>query len=221
MAFSYPAIDLNSTITMWNNILDRIERDNKKTGTEVSITFNREKLLRFAERDFLRREKKGKPWNGRQIRNAFNTAIGLGRWQKLESLGDKTISAEEASASGGRQVMEVKLTKRNFQDVATAAREFEDYIQDLRGMSDSEIARLAKVRDDRWGSKRPAAAKDYSHLRKSTAFKSGQRPRPSAAMVGSTVKDPDPMRSRPAQVERHNPESIRSDDSDDESSDDD
>lgn len=127
--------------------MDRIERDNKSSNVEVIITFKRDQLLRFAEKDFLRRERQGKPWNGRQIRNAFNTAIGLGRYQRLQMLSEKEISPEEAVASGNKQLMEIKLTKTNFQDISTAARSFEDYIQDLRGM-DSEIARLARVRDD-------------------------------------------------------------------------
>lgn len=206
---------------MWNNILDRIERDNKNSSTEVTITFDRGKLLRFAEKDFLRREQKGKPWNGRQIRNAFNTAIGLGRYQRLQSLRDKGISPNEAAACGEKKFMTVKLTKRNFEDVAAAALSFEDYIQDLRGMTDSEIARLAKVRDDHWGSESPAAVKDYSHVRLATTLRSRERSEPSTAMTDFTAKESDQSRNRSAQPERYHTESVRSDDSDDESSDDD
>lgn len=214
MAFRYPAIDLRSTKMMWNNILDRIERDNKNPNTEFTITFNRGNLLRFAEKDFLRREQKGKPWNGRQIRNAFNTAIGLGRYQRLQSLKDKGISPNEAAACGEKKFMTVKLTKRNFEDVAAAALSFEDYIQDLRGMTNSEIARVAKVRDDHWGSESPVAVKDYSHLRMATTLRAQERPRPSTAMTDFTAKESDQSGIRLAQ-------SVRSDDSDDESSDDD
>lgn len=183
MAFRYSAIDLASTTMMWNNIMDRIERDNKSSCTEVPVTFKRDQLLRFAEKDFLRRERKGKPWNGRQIRNAFNTAIGLERYQRLQMFSDKGISPEEAAASGDKELMEIKLTKTNFQDIAAAARSFEDYIQDLRGV-DSEIARLIRVRDDHWGSEGPVAAKDYSNVRKTTMPESSSPSRSSAAKVG-------------------------------------
>lgn len=169
--------------------MDRIERDNKSSGTEVAITFKREQLLRFAERDFLRRERQGKPWNGRQIRNAFNTAIGLGRYQRFQMLNENGITLEEAAASGNKKLMEIKLTKTNFQDIATAARSFEDYIQDLRG-GDSEIARLTKVRDDHWGSEGPVAVKDYSNIRNTTLLGAGVPSRSSVAEVSSTVRDP-------------------------------
>lgn len=189
MAFQYPAIDLPSTKMMWNNIMDRIERDNKSSCTEVAITFKREQLLRFAEKDFLRRERKGKPWNGRQIRNAFNTAIGLGRYQRLQLLSENGMTPEEAAVSGNKKLMEIKLTKTNFQDIATAARSFEDYIQDLRG-GDSEIARLTKVRDDHWGSEGPVAVKDYSNIRNTTLLGAGVPSRSSVAEVSQGVRDP-------------------------------
>lgn len=222
MAFRYSAIDLASTKLMWNNIMDRIERDNRNPGTEMTITFKRDQLLRFAEKDFLRREKKGKPWNGRQIRNAFNTAIGLGRYQ----LSEKVISPEEAAASGNKQRMEIKLTKTNFQDIATAARSFEDYIHDLRGV-DSEIARLTRVRDDHWGSEGPVAVKDYSNVRKTTMPESVSPSRSSVAKVGPGMRLSDQMRVRPnqdalaARLEGVTSKLGYSDDSEDSSGDDD
>lgn len=210
---------------MWSNIMDRIERDNRRSGTEVAITFNREQLLRFAEKDFLRRERKGKPWNGRQIRNAFNTAIGLGRYQRLQMLKEKGISPTEAAASGDKQLMEIKLTKTNFQDITTAARSFEDYIQDLRGV-DSEIARLTRVRDDHWGSEGLVAVKDYSNIRKTTMMESGSPSRSSAARVGSGMRRHDQLSVRshqdtPARLEELTPELDHFDGSEDSSSDDD
>lgn len=193
MAFRYSAIDLASTEKMWNNIMDRIERENRSSSTEVAIAFKRDQLLRFAKKDFLSRKRKGKPWNGRQIRNAFNTAVGLGRYQRLQMLSEKGISPEEAAASGNKQLMEIKLTKANFKDIAAAARSFEDYIHDLRGV-DSEIARLTRVRDDDWGSEGPVAVKDYSNVRKTTMPESGSPSRSSAAKLGLGMRRPDQLR---------------------------
>lgn len=225
MAFRYSAIDLSSTKMMWKNIMDRIERENSSSKTGVTITFKRDQLLRFAEKDFLRRARKGKPWNGRQIRNAFNTAIGIGRYQRLRMLSDKGMSPEDAAASGDKELMEIKLTKTNFQDIAAAARSFEDYIQDLRGV-DSEIARLTRVRDDHWGSEGPVAVKDYSNIRKTTRMESGTPSRSSAAQVGSGMRRHDQLSIRshqdtPARSEGLAPELDPSDDSEDSFSDDD
>lgn len=226
MAFRYSAIDLESTIKMWKNIMKRIERDNRSSSTQVTVTFERKRLLNFAKKDFLRRELKGKPWNGRQIRNAFNTAIGLGRYQRLQMLSDRAISPEKAAASGDKKLMEIKLTETNFEDIAEAARSFEDYIHDLRGV-DSEIARLTRVRDDHWDSEGPIAVKDYSNARKTTMPESGFPSRSSVAQVGLRRRRPDQLRARPNQEtlavrsEGFTPVLDHSDDFEDSSSDDD
>lgn len=226
MAFRYPAIDLVSTRKMWSNILDRIERDNNSSSTQLTVTFNRDQLLKFADRDFQRRQRLGKPWNGRQIRNAFNTAIGLGRYQRLRMLREKGISPEEAAASDNTQLKEIKLTKTNFKDIATVARSFEDYIQDLRGM-DSDIARATRVRDDHWGTDDQIAVKDYSQIRKGTALKSKERDWHSATTFGSGSQTSAQLRKRPVQnalgarVDRYNSEVVGSESSDDGPSDDD
>lgn len=143
---------------MWNNILNRIEHDNETS--QVKVVFDRDRLLAFAEQHYLRREKTGTTWNGRQIRNALQTAIALGMSQRMSMLNKKGITPEQAIASGKRRLVEAKLTRTNLTHIAQTARAFEDYMQHLRG-NDSDLARQAEVRDDSFDQSAPRAVKDY------------------------------------------------------------
>ncbi|KAI7779543.1 hypothetical protein LA080_000732 [Diaporthe eres] len=169
---------------MWDNIMDRIERDNENSSTGVDITFNRDQLLR-----------------------------------------EKGISPEKAATSDDKRLKQIKLTKTNFKHIATVAREFEDYIQDLRGM-DSDNARLTRVRDDHWGSDSPNTVKDYAQIGRGKVIKSRERSRPSPTTISSGAQSPEQSRIRPVhdefggRVEGHKPEVVHSESSDDESSDD-
>ncbi|KAK8112661.1 hypothetical protein PG984_013187 [Apiospora sp. TS-2023a] len=161
ISLRYPTIDLDATKKMWALTLNRIERENG--ASSIRVVFDREILMSFAERHYLRREKSGKTWNGRQIRNAFQIALALGHSQRLKMLERKGITPEQAAASGKRRLMEVKLTKANLQNIAQTTRAFDDYIQHLRG-NDSVLARQTEVRDDNYDPMAPLATKDYGPI---------------------------------------------------------
>lgn len=130
---------------MWNNILNRLEVENKTA--EIKVKFNRQNLLDFAEQHFKKRQKDGKTWNGRQIRNAFQTALALSQFDRREDIKASGQTLDEAAKTGKKKWMTVKLTKANFQNIAKTMHEFEDYIVKLRG-KDSDTAREGEVRDD-------------------------------------------------------------------------
>ncbi|KAF2994996.1 hypothetical protein E8E14_000342 [Neopestalotiopsis sp. 37M] len=158
ISLRYPLIDLAATKRMWTNIMNRIERDNETS--QIRIVFDHERLLAFAEQQYIRRERTGTTWNGRQIRNAIQTAIALGTSQRMRMLDKKGITPEQAIASGKRRLLEVKLTRTSLHNISQSARAFEDYMQHLRG-NDSDLARQAEVRDDHFDSAAPRATKDY------------------------------------------------------------
>ncbi|KAK3364547.1 P-loop containing nucleoside triphosphate hydrolase protein, partial [Lasiosphaeria hispida] len=76
ISLRYPSIDLASTEQLWANIIRRLETENE--WVEIKIKFDRNRLLAFAEKHYKRREQTGTTWNGRQIRNAFQTALAQG-----------------------------------------------------------------------------------------------------------------------------------------------
>ncbi|KAF7534329.1 hypothetical protein G7054_g6315 [Neopestalotiopsis clavispora] len=158
LSLRYPLIDLAATKRMWSNIMNRIEQDNE--ASQIKVVFDRERLLAFAEQHYIRREKTGTTWNGRQIRNAIQTAIALGISERMKMLNMKGITPEQAIESGKRRLVEIKLTRTNLLKISQTARAFEDYMQHLRG-NDSDLARQTEVRDDHFDSAAPRATKDY------------------------------------------------------------
>ena len=145
VSLAYPDIRLPETKRIWGFILDKIKRDN--TTSALQIRFDREALLKFAERHYKEHEKTETTWNGRQIRNAFQVAIALGKHARDTNLKEAGLTEEEAARSGERKWMTVKLTTANFRSIATTATDFEDYLTELRG-GDSKIAKDMLLRHD-------------------------------------------------------------------------
>ncbi|KAK4450280.1 P-loop containing nucleoside triphosphate hydrolase protein, partial [Podospora aff. communis PSN243] len=144
VSLSYPPIGLAETRQIWDNILNRIKRDNK-TGHDIPIRFDRSRLLAYAEKHYRRNEPTESAWNGRQIRNAFQLAIALGQHEREETLKEMRPSGD---ADGpGKKLLPIKLTTANFKSIAATARAFEDYLAEVRG-KDSKIAREESIRDD-------------------------------------------------------------------------
>lgn len=158
ISLRYPSIDLKSTLQMWENIITRLEQDNKTA--DIKILFDKEVLLEFAKDHFARCDRQGVTWNGRQIRNAFQTAIALGHYERLAKIREAGLKPDDALASGKKKWRTVRLTRSNFANIAKTAREFEQYIETLRG-SDSVNARESELRYDEFDPERPRARKQY------------------------------------------------------------
>lgn len=75
-----------------------------------------------------------KPWNGRQIRNAFQTAMAL---------------AEYAASTSTPSNPRPKLNRTQFKKVAKTSMDFDAYLQSVwGGRDDSEIAERDQARND-------------------------------------------------------------------------
>lgn len=138
--------------------MKRLEDDNKTA--QIKVIFDKDALLEFAQRHFEKCDQEGVTWNGRQIRNAFQTALALGHYERLAKMREADMTPEEALASGKKKWTSVKLTKANFQKIAKTATEFEQYIESLRG-NDSVNARESELRYDDYDSQRLRARKQY------------------------------------------------------------
>ncbi|KAL1862663.1 hypothetical protein Daus18300_008461 [Diaporthe australafricana] len=153
VALEYPAVDEESTLEIWSNLLQRIKRDNKKS--EVKIRFDEEALLLFAKKHYRKHQHNGTTWNGRQIRNAFQTAIGIGQFERLKKIDEATARGE----SPDRSTRYIRLSVTSFGTVAETASDFEKYITKTRG-DDRERAALHQFRQDEQ-SREPPPKKSY------------------------------------------------------------
>ncbi|KAK3376255.1 hypothetical protein B0T24DRAFT_217163 [Lasiosphaeria ovina] len=173
VALRYPTIDLPSTEKIWNSLLNRLAKDNETSA--VKIQFDRSTLLKFARDHYRKHEASDTTWNGRQVRNAFQTAIALGEFERLSRIKDEGLTPDEAlrlhasaaTAGGGgghdkatKRLTTIRLTRRNLEDIAKTARDFEDYIVSIRG-PDREVAQASQLRDDDYGRQLPRAQKNY------------------------------------------------------------
>lgn len=127
VALEYPALDEASTIEIWGNVLQRIKQDNEKL--EMKIRFDEKALLQFAKKHYREHRRNGTTWNGRQIRNAFQTAIGIGQYERLKKIDEATAKGKKPE----KDTRYIKLSVASFATVADTTSDFERYITRTRG----------------------------------------------------------------------------------------
>ena len=65
ISLRYPRIQRHETRQIWDNILNRIERNNKVA--RIKVKFDRASLLEFADKHYRKNEESETTWNGRQV----------------------------------------------------------------------------------------------------------------------------------------------------------
>ncbi|KAJ9633333.1 hypothetical protein H2204_007050 [Knufia peltigerae] len=76
-------------------------------------------------------------WNGREIRNAFNTTVALAEFD-----------AERRRRSAGGKETRVVLERSHLVQVVKMSEEFKRYMKSTRGLDESQLAKAMKLRDD-------------------------------------------------------------------------
>lgn len=153
VALEYPAVGEQATLEIWRNLLQRIKRDNQKA--EVRIRFDEEALLLFAEQHYRKHRHNRTTWNGRQIRNAFQTAIGIGQYERLKKI-DEAVARGKAPDKTTRYI---RLSVMSFRTIAETAIDFEKYMTKTRGDDRENAATQHFRRDDH--SREPPPKKEY------------------------------------------------------------
>jgi hypothetical protein len=122
----YKELNKDQTVQIWKKNLSRISE------TRSGIDFNKKGLVRWAKNEWKSgleeaksSNRKYRPWNGRQIYNACQTAAALAEFQ-----------------NGG------KLTVDHLNAVVQASREFDKYLQATHGTDDPGRAQQAGDRGD-------------------------------------------------------------------------
>ena len=129
LSLYYPNLTKKASSEIWRNHIQKAKDYFEKKGTKYSL--RKGDIIEFSKRHFKDLSGQGSgPWNGRQIRNAFQTAIAL--------------SEHEAYLNGGNP----ELTERHFEKVAKASSEFDKYLRLTHGRSESQMAEASKIRTD-------------------------------------------------------------------------
>lgn len=155
MSFYYQPLNEKRTIQIWKNSLDKIKeaaKRNKEKGTIIKIDNDeRDEILKFAKDHFNEhsKDKKKQPWNGRQIRNAFQTSLALADYDRLEELESKiekrkiTLSDIEAKL----KYRTVKLKVKHFRQVAKVTADYHKYVTTVqKGKTNETLAAMHQLR---------------------------------------------------------------------------
>ncbi|KAF2647327.1 hypothetical protein K491DRAFT_741189 [Lophiostoma macrostomum CBS 122681] len=135
LSLYYPKLSEISTKEIWERNISRV----KASGMDLDI--EEDKIRRFVNRHWERNENKpSQRWNGRQIKNAFQTVIALAKWDY-----------HDEKRSPGLERPLLKAT--HFQRVAQTSAHFDDYIRDIHGILEEEdsygyLAQQEKLRKD-------------------------------------------------------------------------
>lgn len=102
--------------------LDRLERHDGENQDRHPIMFSRKEIMNFAKGHWANNEVSKTNWNGRQIKNAFQTAIALAEWDFIETQTNAKLKNDTGPL----------LEARHFQKVAEASARFDQYLNSVR-----------------------------------------------------------------------------------------
>ncbi|KAK3332796.1 hypothetical protein B0T19DRAFT_439608 [Cercophora scortea] len=156
----YERLDLDRTLAIFDvNIrkLRAIEKEKAKqlkdsTFKEPPLRIESQKIRDFAERHFEETPDPAR-WNGRQIRNAFQIASSLARYDMRKTKADASDNDVESKAGGklkGGEALDPEpvLDEKHFELVADAIERFDTYFHLATGTNDEDAARTEGYRDD-------------------------------------------------------------------------
>lgn len=129
-----PPLDWRTSKEIWqvnlNRSKDRISADDAT-------------IIRFAKKHYHSSDDNTR-WNGRQIYNAFKTAIALAQNEEKDGIDKKKKQSDQLSKP--------KLRPEHFRQVAHASRQFDKYLLETQGgESMTALNKQGRVRDDSFG----------------------------------------------------------------------
>ena len=128
MSLFYPRLDEDTTIKIWEMNLARAR---ETWGDKLSIEeTDKKEILEFASRHFRELHKSKTVWNGRQIRNAFQTAIALAEWEAHR------IEVKHKVPMAIKPTLE----RKHFESVAKASQHFDDYLKETLAGTAADLA---------------------------------------------------------------------------------
>lgn len=152
-AIEYPVLTRDITRSIWGVNLRKLE-DNRK-----DVVFDADDLLAYSVEAFDEQFRANKvTWNGRQIRNAFQTAVALAEFSSK----DLFLSEPQTPAPGKQEKQVVELKREHFKQVGNIMDKFEVYLKKTRGSDTIERAYTNQDRHDNRADL--AAAQHYSQL---------------------------------------------------------
>ncbi|KAJ0278335.1 hypothetical protein Brms1b_006350 [Colletotrichum noveboracense] len=141
LALYYPPLTLDQTEKIWDVQIRRTEQlsvDAAPDDPKQHVKFNRLEIMSLAKELWMMQQSRAdwKPvWNGRQIRNAFQTAVALAEWHQLDK--------ESADP--------INVKREHFEKVAFVSNEFNAYLYTVKhGRTDENLSLRNQHRADQF-----------------------------------------------------------------------
>ncbi|KAL2214617.1 hypothetical protein CC79DRAFT_1264984 [Sarocladium strictum] len=138
----YPKLTKEQTRKIWKNNLSRLKLINsvRQEDNQDPIRFDRNKILEWVKLNW-----KILQWNGRQIRNAFQTAMALAEFHATND--DAAIPPRLSRKDSKKgQTKGPLLDVGHFKLIADATLQFNDYLFATHGFDEDELAKRDKMR---------------------------------------------------------------------------
>ncbi|KAI4608845.1 hypothetical protein J4E83_008884 [Alternaria metachromatica] len=121
----YPDFDKKTTLAVWQTFINQTVHVLKSSGRS-HVTINGDEIIKFAKKHWKdSKDSKRARWNGRQIRNAFHTAVAMAEFRARTQKGG-------AGYDNGKDV-EISVGRVEFEKIASTAREFDTYMTETMG----------------------------------------------------------------------------------------
>ncbi|KAI0903084.1 hypothetical protein F4823DRAFT_629696 [Ustulina deusta] len=136
VAIGYEPLDDGAREKIWDNLFRKLKEDHKNGGPEI--------LYEYDAKQYVKKDPEVKKlkWNGREIRNAFQTAVAL-------AVFDSKI-AREKGVSDEDSIPEIK--EKHLTQVVNMSTAFREYITATHeGVEDADRAYKLGIRHDRLG----------------------------------------------------------------------
>lgn len=135
----YPKLTRSQTKKIWKNNLQCLAEINeaRKSSHQQPIDVDEKKIIRWVERNWETLQ-----WNGRQIRNAFQTAVALAEFDTKINRTKNKSPPQVGETPEGQPILNVKT----FKIIANTTMQFSEYLQLTHGQDEGLIAREDKVR---------------------------------------------------------------------------
>lgn len=128
----YPPLKKSQTLAIFKRNFERLaELNDERRKNNLPVFEYKDSKSEIL--NWVKEEWKGSNmrWNGRQIRNAFQTVLALAEFHA------RTRGGEDGGEKGGNPV----VAKRYFKVVANASIEFDNYLKETHGFEEDKIAK--------------------------------------------------------------------------------
>lgn len=152
----YPPLKRSSTRKIFELNLRNIQQRIEERGVDIEV--EHDQILTWAV-DYWKLNKKMR-WNGRQIRNACQTALALAEYDAQHPTGSEPVEEAIQSEGAVEKTAKIKLTIGHLDTVAKAYLEFMRYLHDIYGKHPERRAKAMGIRAREFSMKNWAAAQE-------------------------------------------------------------